>query len=98
MSIVIQNELPARAKLESENIFVIDTSRATTQQIRPLQIAILNLMPLKEDTELDILRVMSNFPIQTMITLLTTKSRTSTHTSLSHLNQFYQRAGGEDGI
>ncbi|MGI6003195.1 MAG: homoserine O-succinyltransferase [Lachnospiraceae bacterium] len=90
MSIVIQNELPARAKLESENIFVIDTSRATTQQIRPLQIAILNLMPLKEDTELDILRVMSNFPIQTMITLLTTKSRTSTHTSLSHLNQFYQ--------
>lgn len=90
MSIVIQNELPARAKLEAENIFVIDSSRASMQQIRPLQVAILNLMPLKEDTELDILRVMSNFPVQTMITLLTTKSRTSTHTSRSHLNQFYQ--------
>ena len=89
MSIIVQNELPAKKILESENIFVIDEHRAETQQIRPLQIAILNLMPLKEDTELDILRVMSNFPIQTQITLLMSESHRATHTTASHLNQFY---------
>lgn len=89
MSIIVQNELPAKKILESENIFVIDEHRAKTQEIRPLQIAILNLMPLKEDTELDILRVMSNFPIQTQITFLMSESHRSTHTTASHLNQFY---------
>ncbi|MBR2390498.1 MAG: homoserine O-succinyltransferase, partial [Mogibacterium sp.] len=56
MPIKIQNDLPVKKKLEDENIFVMDESRAVTQDIRPLEIAILNLMPLKEDTELDILR------------------------------------------
>lgn len=89
MSIIVSNDLPAKKILEDENIFVIDENRAHTQNIRPLQIAILNLMPLKEDTELDILRVMSNFPIQTQITLLAIASHESTHTTASHLNQFY---------
>ena len=90
MPIVIQNDLPAKKTLENENIFVMDEDRAHTQEIRPLQIAILNLMPLKEDTELDILRVMSNFPIQLQITFLKVASHESTHTTASHLNQFYQ--------
>lgn len=90
MSVVIQNGLPARKILENENIFVMDENRAHTQNIRPLKIAILNLMPLKEDTELDILRVMSNFPIQTVITLMTMETHDASHVASSHLNQFYQ--------
>ena len=90
MPILIQNGLPAKKILESENIFVMDENRAGMQEIRPLQIAILNLMPLKEDTELDLLRVMSNFPIQLQITFLMIESHESTHTTASHLNKFYQ--------
>ncbi len=90
MSIVIQNGLPAREILEKENIFVMDENRAHTQQIRPLQICILNLMPLKEDTELDILRVMSNFPIQTVFTFMMMETHEASHVASSHLNRFYQ--------
>ena len=90
MPIKIQNDLPVKKKLEDENIFVMDESRAVTQDIRPLEIAILNLMPLKEDTELDILRVLSNFPIQLEITFLTTATHRGTHVDRSHLNKFYQ--------
>lgn len=90
MPILVQNDLPAKKILESENIFVMDERRAHTQQIRPLQICILNLMPLKEDTELDLLRVLSNFPIQTQITFMKTESYEPTHTATSHLNKFYQ--------
>ena len=61
MPIKVQNHLPAKEILEKENIFVMDERRAVSQNIRPLRIAILNLMPLKEDTELDLLRVLSNF-------------------------------------
>ena len=89
MPIKVQNDLPAKHILESENIFVMDEARAISQQIRPLRIAILNLMPLKEDTELDILRVLSNFPIQTEITLMKVASHRATHTDASHLNKFY---------
>ena len=89
MPIVVQNDLPAKQILESENIFVMDEKRAHTQEIRPLQICILNLMPLKEVTELDLLRVLSNFPIQTQITFLKMESYESTHTTPSHLNKFY---------
>ena len=89
MPIKVQNDLPVRHVLESENIFVMDEDRANAQNIRPLQIAILNLMPLKEDTELDILRVLSNFPIQVEITFLKTASHESTHADASHLNKFY---------
>ena len=67
----------------------MDEQRAETQEIRPLRICILNLMPLKEDTELDILRVLSNFPIQTEITLMKVATHESTHTDASHLNKFY---------
>ncbi len=90
MPIIVKNGLPAKKILESENIFVMDEHRAETQEIRPLEIAVLNLMPLKEDTELDILRVMSNFPIQTKFTFLTIESHDSKHTTASHLESFYQ--------
>jgi len=90
MPIKIQNDLPVKKILEDENIFVMDESRAVSQDIRPLEIAILNLMPLKEDTELDILRVLSNFPIQLEITFLTTATHRGSHVDISHLNKFYQ--------
>ncbi len=89
MPILVQNDLPAKQILETENIFVMDERRASTQEIRPLQILILNLMPLKEATELDLLRVLSNFPIQTQITFLTAESHSSRNTTTSHLNKFY---------
>ena len=89
MPIKVQNNLPAKHILETENIFVMDEKRADSQNIRPLEIVILNLMPLKEDTELDLLRVLSNFPIQTEITLMKLSSYNSTHTSSTHLNAFY---------
>ncbi len=89
MPIKVQNDLPAKNVLEAENIFVMDEARATSQEIRPLRIAILNLMPLKEDTEIDILRSLSNFPIQTEITFLKVASHASKNTDASHLNKFY---------
>ena len=89
MPIKVQNELPARAILESENIFVMDEDRALSQDIRPLQILILNLMPLKEDTETQLLRALSNTPLQVDCTFLMMSSHVSTHTSASHLNKFY---------
>ncbi|MBQ3793151.1 MAG: homoserine O-succinyltransferase [Lachnospiraceae bacterium] len=90
MPVRIQNDLPAKERLERENIFVMNESRATTQDIRPLELCILNLMPGKEETELQILRALSNTPLQVNITLLTTASHTSSHTSSAHLNKFYQ--------
>ena len=89
MPIRTQNNLPAKAILEEENIFVMDEERAISQDIRPLEIAILNLMPLKEDTEVQILRALSNTPLQIDITFLQTATYTSKHTAQSHLNQFY---------
>lgn len=89
MPIRTQNNLPAKAVLENENIFVMDEERAISQDIRPLEIVILNLMPLKEDTEVQILRALSNTPLQIDITFLQTATYTSKHTAASHLNQFY---------
>ncbi len=77
MPINIPKGLPARKLLEQERIFVMDEERATTQDIRPLNIAILNLMPLKEKTELQLLRLLGNTPIQVNITFL----HTATHVS-----------------
>ena len=68
MPIKVQNDLPARQVVVDENIFVMDENRATSQDIRPLKIAILNLMPLKEDTEVHLLRSLSNTPLQLDIT------------------------------
>lgn len=89
MPIKVQNDLPARAILESENIFVMDEKRALSQDIRPLQILILNLMPIKEETETQLLRALSNTPLQVDCTLLMLSTHTSRNTSASHLNQFY---------
>lgn len=89
MPIKIQNELPARQVLEAENIFVMTEERAIRQDIRPLQILILNLMPLKQDTELQLLRALSNTPLQIDITFLKLSTHVSKNTDASHLNKFY---------
>ena len=89
MPIKIQSDLPAKRILEDENIFVMDETRAMHQDIRPLQIAILNLMPEKEDTEVQLLRSLSNTPLQVDITFLTTGTYVGKHTPTSHLDQFY---------
>lgn len=89
MPIKIQKDLPAKVILESENIFVMDEERAMTQDIRPLEILILNLMPVKEDTETQLLRALSNTPLQVDCTFLMLASHTSKNTSASHLNKFY---------
>ena len=70
MPIKTQNSLPAKGILENENIFVMDENRAIHQDIRPLQICILNLMPVKQDTELQILRALSNTPLQVDVTFM----------------------------
>lgn len=90
MPIKTQNELPAKEILEQENIFVMDENRAIHQNIRPIEIGIVNLMPLKEDTELQILRSLSNTPLQVEVSFITLATHESTHTSVSHLNKFYQ--------
>jgi homoserine O-succinyltransferase len=89
MPIKTQSELPAKEILENENIFVMDEYRAMHQNIRPLQICILNLMPVKQDTELQLLRALSNTPLQVDVTFLNMKSHISQNTSANHLNKFY---------
>ena len=93
MPIKVQNDLPAREILERENIFVMDENRAVHQDIRPIHIAILNLMPLKEETELQLLRSFSNTPLQIDVTFVKVKSHESKNTSSSHLNKFYVEFG-----
>ncbi|MDO5382038.1 MAG: homoserine O-succinyltransferase [Eubacteriales bacterium] len=90
MPIKIQNDLPAKAELEEENIFVMDESRALSQDFRELQIVILNLMPIKQDTELQLLRALSNTPLQIDVTFLQTESHVSKNTPASHIKKFYQ--------
>ena len=90
MPIKVQSDLPVRAILESENIFVMDETRALNQDIRPLKIGILNLMPLKEDTELQLLRSLSNTPLQLDITFIMVSSHESKNTAQSHINKFYE--------
>ncbi|RHQ16619.1 MULTISPECIES: homoserine O-acetyltransferase MetA [Clostridium] len=89
MPIKIQKDLPARAILESENIFVMDEDRAMSQDIRPLEILILNLMPIKEDTETQLLRALSNTPLQVDCSFLMLETHVSKNTSQTHLNKFY---------
>ncbi len=89
MPIKIQRDLPAREILENENIFVMDEFRAIHQDIRPLKVLILNNMPVKQDTELQLLRALSNSPLQVDVTFMNTKSHVSINTSASHLNRFY---------
>lgn len=89
MPIKTQSDLPAKEILEYENIFVMDENRALHQDIRPLQVLILNNMPIKQDTELQLLRALSNTPLQIDVTFMTVKSHVSLNTSASHLNKFY---------
>ncbi len=90
MPIKVRNDLPAKKIMENENIFIMDETRAITQNIRPLHIAILNLMPLKEDTEIQMMRSLSNTPLQMEVTFLTTASYIGKNTPVSHLNDFYK--------
>jgi homoserine O-succinyltransferase len=90
MPLNIPDKLPAVEILQNENIFVMSETRATHQDIRPMQIVILNLMPLKITTETHILRLLSNTPLQVEVILLHTKDHISKHTPLSHLKTFYK--------
>ena len=90
MPIRVQNDLPVKEILEQENIFVMDEYRAAHQDIRPLSIGLLNLMPLKEDTELQILRSLSNTPIQVDVTFVRMTSHVSKNTSTCHIYKFYE--------
>ncbi|MCD7777591.1 MAG: homoserine O-succinyltransferase [Clostridiales bacterium] len=89
MPIKVQDNLPAKNVLENENIFVMTESRAMGQNIRPLEILILNLMPKKEETEVQLLRLLSNTPLQLNIKFLQMKSHISKNTEASHLKTFY---------
>ncbi|MBC8535102.1 homoserine O-acetyltransferase MetA [Feifania hominis] len=90
MPVKIPNDLPAAATLAKENIFVMTENRAVTQDIRPLKIAILNLMPTKEVTETQLLRLIGNTPLQVSVTLLYTASHTPKHTTRQYLESFYR--------
>lgn len=90
MPIKIPDTLPAKEVLEGENIFVMDESMAYHQDIRPLRIAILNLMPTKETTETQLLRLVGNTPLQVDVTLVHMKSHVSKNTSQEYLNMFYK--------
>ncbi|MBB5336140.1 homoserine O-acetyltransferase MetA [Pectinatus brassicae] len=89
MPIKIPNNLPASQILDSENIFVMDTERAYKQDIRPLRILILNLMPLKTVTETQLLRLLGNSPLQVEVDFIYTQSYTPEHTPMEYLTEFY---------
>jgi len=90
MPLIIPNELPAAEALQKENIFTMNRGRATTQDIRPLKIVIVNLMPTKIATETQLARVLANSPLQVELTLVTMDSHESTHISQEHMISFYK--------
>ena len=90
MPLRLPDRLPAIDILKNENIFVMDNSRATTQDIRPLRIVILNLMPLKITTETDLVRLLSNTPLQLEISFMKLRSHTSKNTPIEHMMMFYR--------
>ena len=90
MPIVIDKDIPAFKILTGERIFVMDTDRAFSQEIRPIEIAILNLMPTKETTETQFMRLLSNSPLQVNITLVRTPTYNPPHTEQDHLKRFYK--------
>ena len=89
MPLTLPDRLPAIELLKQENIFVMDTTRATSQDIRPLRIAVLNLMPLKITTETDLVRLLSNSPLQIELSFMKVKSHTSKNTPVEHMKAFY---------
>ena len=90
MPIIIPKGLPAYKSLSDEKIFVMDEARAVGQDIRPIEIAILNLMPTKETTETQLIRLLSNSPLQINVTLIKTDSYEPTHVSIGHMIRFYK--------
>lgn len=90
MPLNLPDKLPAIDLLKEENIFVIDSSRASTQDIRPLKIVILNLMPIKITTETDLIRLLSNSPLQIEVSFMKLKSHTSKNTPIEHMKAFYR--------
>ena len=90
MPLRLPNKLPAIDFLKKENIFVLDELRASTQDIRPLRICILNLMPLKITTETDLIRLLSNSPLQLELHLMKVKAHTSKNTPVEHMKAFYR--------
>lgn len=93
MPIVIPKDIPAYNVLNNENIFIMPKERALSQDIRPIEIAILNLMPTKITTETQLMRLLSNSPLQINVTLLATESYTGKNTPLEHLHKFYKPFG-----
>ena len=89
MPLNLPDKLPAIELLKEENIFVIDNSRASSQDIRPLKIVVLNLMPIKITTETDLVRLLSNTPLQVEMTFMKLKSHTSKNTPIEHMQAFY---------
>ena len=90
MPINVPDQLPAIELLEQENIFIMDESRAAKQDIRPLKIIIVNLMPIKITTETDLIRLLSNTPLQIEIDFLRMKGHNSKNTSDEHMKAFYK--------
>lgn len=90
MPLRLPDKLPAIELLKNENIFVMDKTRAHHQDIRPLKIVILNLMPIKITTETDLVRILSNTPLQLDITFMKLKSHTSKNTPVEHMMMFYR--------
>ncbi len=90
MPIIVPKDIPATKILTAENIIVMNDKRASMQDIRPLEIAILNLMPTKIVTETQLMRLLSNSPLQVNITLVSTESYVGTNTPLEHLQRFYK--------
>ncbi len=90
MPLNLPDRLPAIELLKKENIFVIDSSRASSQDIRPLRIVVLNLMPLKITTETDLVRLLSNTPLQIEVSFMKVKGHTSKNTPLEHMTAFYR--------
>lgn len=90
MPIKVPSALPAVQTLENENIFIMEESRALHQDIRPLKVAVFNLMPTKITTETQLIRLLSNTPLQVELTLLKTAMHTPKHTSAEHMNAFYK--------
>ena len=90
MAVIIPKDLPATRQLDRENIFSMHEERARTQDIRPLEIAIVNLMPTKIVTETQLLRLLSNTPLQVNVDLINMKTHKSKNTSRKHLETFYK--------
>ena len=90
MPLNVQRNLPAVDLLKKEHIFVMDSLRASAQDIRPLRVVVLNLMPLKMTTETDLIRLLSNTPLQVELDFMKIKGHTPKNTPIEHMREFYK--------